>query len=425
MTAKEYFDKHGYAVLTNALTKQECEQLTEHMFNLHAQGKLVKDEQCPLSDAIYGDPIFEQLLNNFAEPLGKQVGKRLLPTYTYSRIYRPGDVLKRHIDRPSCEISATLTLGYKSKRIWPISFEDNTGVEVSADLDVGDLAVYKGTELDHWRLPFKGEWHVQVFLHYVDADGPFADFAGDRRLTEDLQHKNTQVKEESLNNQVEQQEYHEKAIEILNPIYNAVFIPNNKDIVFPGYFSINSDNLPELMFTKEECEKIISYKDDAYHSTATIGSNNEARISKEIRSANIFDLPPDPEYRWVFDKVVKAVSAVNTIYYDFDISTIIHNLQLIEYPSDTDVKGHYDWHIDAGSGPMATRKISFTAQLSDPNNYKGCDLIVANNTGQVQAVREQGSISLFPSYMPHVVTPVEEGVRYALVIWIHGARRFK
>ena len=100
-------------------------------------------------------------------------------------------------------------------------------------------------------------------------------------------------------------------------------------------------------------------------------------------------------------------------------------MQLIHYPSDTEVPGHYDWHVDAGNGTVATRKISFTAQLSSSDSYTGCDLVVDDHGNKIQAVRERGSISLFPSYMPHVVTPIETGDRYALVIWIHGPRRFK
>ena len=103
---------------------------------------------------------------------------------------------------------------------------------------------------------------------------------------------------------------------------------------------------------------------------------------------------------------------------------IRHSLQLIHYRSDTKVKGHYNWHVDAGKGASATRKISLTTQLSDPNKYKGCDLVVNDHTVELQATREQGSMSLFPSYMPHVVTPIETGERFALVVWIHGSRRF-
>jgi len=176
---QQYFDQNGYVVLSDALSKEECDKLTQHMFSLHDQGKLVKDDQCPQSDAIYGDPLFDELLARFTAPIGNQVGRKLIPTYTYARIYRPGEILKKHKDRPSCEISATLTLGFDGKYVWPIYFDENR--EISVNLGIGELAVYKGCEICHWRKPFKGNWHVQVFLHYVDANGPYKDHAFDGR----------------------------------------------------------------------------------------------------------------------------------------------------------------------------------------------------------------------------------------------------
>ena len=89
------------------------------------------------------------------------------------------------------------------------------------------------------------------------------------------------------------------------------------------------------------------------------------------------------------------------------------------------MKGHYDWHVDAGNGNVATRKLSFTLQLSDPSTYEGCDLLVNDHATPITGSREQGSINFFPSYMTHKVTPIEKGVRYALVIWVHGSRRFR
>jgi len=147
---REYFKNNGYVVLTDALSKQQCAELTQHMFNLYEQGKLVKDDQCPLSDAVYGDPMMDQVLETLARPIGNHIGKKLLPTYAYARIYRPGEILKKHKDRPSCQYSATLTLGFDSASIWPIYFE-NGDREIPVQLSVGELAVYCGCDLVHWR----------------------------------------------------------------------------------------------------------------------------------------------------------------------------------------------------------------------------------------------------------------------------------
>ena len=425
MSTREYFDQNGYVVLSGALSKQECDELTQHMFNLHKDGKLVKDDQCPQSDAIYGDPAFDNLLAKFCAPIGQQVGRDLIPTYTYAWIYRPGEILKKHKDRPSCEISATLTLGYDGKYVWPIYFDENR--EIQVNLEAGELAVYKGCDIAHWRKPFKGNWHVQVFLHYVDANGPYKDHAFDGRPNLGLS-ADSKGQQHNIPDEQQQSNKHINRLpedfKYKRPIHGAMTIPID-DESFPGFFGINSQNIPELMFKPEECEKIIRSVEEAYPSSASVGGGGPGHVHREIRSADIFSIQDDEEHSWVWDKVGTIVSIVNKIYYDYDLSAIEHSLQLIRYDSEEDIKGHYDWHVDAGPGTVATRKLSFTVQLSDPNTYKGCDLLVNDHGKQIVGSRERGSVNLFPSYAPHKVTPIEQGVRYALVIWVHGPRRFK
>jgi hypothetical protein len=423
----EYFEKNGYVVLKDALTKEQAEFLTKHMFDLYDQGKLIKDDQCPLSDAVYGNPIFDNLLQNFAKPIGNAVGKTLLPTYTYARIYRSGEILKRHKDRPSCEISATMTLGFDSKPIWPIFFDEEKEIPVS--LDVGELAVYKGCDILHWRTPFKGQWHVQVFLHYVDANGPYKNHIRDGRPEFGIQKTQNvsvdpSVKQVNSENFVSQPKSNQ-ITRFAKPHYNSVIIPS-KDYEFPGYFCIDKDNLSELKFTSHECQKIIEMTNQFYPSNASIGGNIEnSRIQKQMRSAAIYGIDYDEKTAWIFEKIANVVSIVNTLHFDYDIAGITHSIQLIEYSADWPIKGHYDWHIDSGKGEPAHRKISLTAQISDPNDYEGCELIINNHAHEVIGTRERGSIHLFPSYMLHKVSPITKGIRYALVIWIHGSRRFR
>ncbi len=417
----DYFNKNGYVVLHNALTKEECDYLTKHMFNLFDQGKLIKDEQCPLSDSVYGDPLFDEILQKFATPIGAAVGKKLLPTYTYARIYRPGEVLKKHTDRPACEISATLTLGYDSKPIWPIFFDDEK--EINVTLDVGELAVYRGCDVVHWRPSFKGKWHVQVFFHYVDADGPHKDQVMDGRSNFGIQKTNEVVPNRMTDNK--QIQSNKTTVNLVKPVFNSILIPKyEKD--FPGYYCIDRNNLTELMFTPQECQKIIDLTKVFYPIAASVGGTVEnSLIARQIRSANIFVLENDEENKWIFEKVANIISVVNEIHFDYDISGIAHGIQLIHYSADSEIKGHYDWHIDAGKGDPVYRKISFTAQLSDEKDYEGCELVINNHGGQIVGTKERGSVHLFPSYMPHKVSPIIKGDRYALVIWIHGPKRFR
>lgn len=413
MRAKDAFDKNGFTVLSNALSKQECDSLVNHMFNLYDKGLLVRDEQCPLSDSVYGDPVFDDLLQKFAKPIGNHLGKTLIPTYTYARIYRNGEVLKKHKDRPACEISATMTLGYDAKYLWKIYFDEER--EIPVDLEVGEMAVYAGCDILHWRPAFKGDWHVQVFFHYVDANGPYAEHGLDGRQ----QFGTQKTKNVESNNQKER-------LTFIKPVFDTVMIHSSLDNSFPGYFCINNQNVPELKFTNEECDKILTMLRDAYPSTASVGGSAESsRIAKGIRSANIYVMENDKENRWVYEKVANIVSFANQHHFEYDLTGILHGIQLIEYTSDSEIKGHYDWHADSGNGEPATRKISFTAQLSHSQDYEGCDLVINNHGTEISGTRERGSVHLFPSYMTHKVTPITKGTRYALVIWIHGPRRFR
>jgi hypothetical protein len=124
-----------------------------------------EDEQVPNAYAKYADWVMETLLQ-YVRPIMKQKTKLdLIPTYSYARIYNKGNILKKHKDRPSCEISTTLNLGGDH---WSIYLE---GIKV--DLQQGDMLIYSGCELEHWREPFEGNFCVQVFLHYNHANGKF------------------------------------------------------------------------------------------------------------------------------------------------------------------------------------------------------------------------------------------------------------
>ena len=148
------------------------------------------DKQIPNTFSCYADFAMETLMMKVRPKMQQETGLNLIPTYSYARIYKNGDTLHRHKDRPSCEISCTLNLGGDP---WPI-FIDGTGADsilsgretttvvkpnapegTKVLLEVGDMLVYSGCELEHWREPFEGNTCGQVFLHYNHVNGPFAD----------------------------------------------------------------------------------------------------------------------------------------------------------------------------------------------------------------------------------------------------------
>ena len=133
-----------------------------------------KDEQIPNTYCAYGNIAMETLMLKCQPEMEKATGLKLYPAYTYARIYKKGDELKRHKDRFSCEISTTMNLGGDN---WPIYLEPSGEVGkkgVRVDLKPGDMLVYSGCELEHWREKFEGKECVQVFLHYNNRKTPGA-----------------------------------------------------------------------------------------------------------------------------------------------------------------------------------------------------------------------------------------------------------
>jgi len=147
------------------------------------------DQQIPGAYSRYADWVMETLLMFMIPIMKTKTGMDLIPTYSYTRLYEKGNILHRHKDRPSCEISTTLHLGGDE---WPI-YLDPTGANnivsgsetttivkpgaptgIRVDLKVGDMLIYSGCDLEHWREPFEGTVCSQVFLHYNHANGPFA-----------------------------------------------------------------------------------------------------------------------------------------------------------------------------------------------------------------------------------------------------------
>ena len=179
----ELFNKKGYFLIKNVLDAELASLINLYTLFEEKNNFSPETQQVIGAHSKAGDPLMESLLLHIQPLIEENTGLSLFPTYSFYRVYRAGHSLAPHKDRPSCEISATLCLGYNyktdSKGSWPIFIENK-----KFSMNPGDMIVYKGTELTHYRNPFKaqpGEYHSQVFLHYVDQHGPYADYKFDKR----------------------------------------------------------------------------------------------------------------------------------------------------------------------------------------------------------------------------------------------------
>ena len=167
-----------YKLIKNFLTQEEVKLLTDycrikHRLNFDSFDSRQNDNG---DTYFYGDPLMESLMVNKLELMQKETGLELLYTYSFWRMYTFNAELKKHKDRPSCEVSVTVMINSDGVK-WPIFMN---GAEIN--MEPGDAAIYLGCEIEHWREIYKGDWHAQAFLHYVNKNGDFKEWARDKRL---------------------------------------------------------------------------------------------------------------------------------------------------------------------------------------------------------------------------------------------------
>ena len=379
------FEVNKYVHLPNFLDTENCVQFVTELRRLVNEGKTVKDEQCPLSQAIHGAPVFDSLLEQLTPHFEKACGKRLYPTYAYARLYdTPGEELKIHTDRPSCEISATLTLGFEGD-VWPIWFgdyvEEGQGRKVTTQngetkyltneskikMGIGDAALYRGMDKVHWREPYKeGKWQAQVFLHYVDADGPHAEWKFDKRKK--LSHHK-------------------------EPDYTFCHFPD--------------------AMTHEAAKKLIeSLEAQTQGEEAQIGLGIDVVVDKKIRDVKRVTLP---SYRGIGATMAGMGMAANRQAWKFDV-THSNQTDYLRY----DIEGHYHAHVDTfiKPGDNECRKLTVLIFLND--DFEGGKLFLQNGHEKIYPPQGAGTCLVFPSFILHGVEPVTKGIRRSIVTWLVG-----
>lgn len=178
--AHDYFRDYGYAVLRGVLAPAEAGLCADYALLQANDPEYFSDEATLTARGRYADALTEALLLR-VQPLMERVeGAALHPCYSYLRIYRRGAELPQHLDRPSCEISTSITFGAREATRWPLCIDTRRG-PLALDLAPGDMLAYRGAKLPHWRERFDGGLWVQAFLHYVRADGPHAAYRYDGR----------------------------------------------------------------------------------------------------------------------------------------------------------------------------------------------------------------------------------------------------
>lgn len=177
----ESFAENRYVALPALVSAAAVRFFCDYACKLAAGGKMkAGDATVPGAPAVHGDPFLDLLLEKLTSRIEGISGLDLFPTYSYVRVYRRGDSLPPHTDRPACEVSLSLCLGLEADRPWPLWIEGRSG-PVAVSLAAGDGLLYRGLECRHWREPFDGQRMVQAFLHWVERRGPCAGWRFDKR----------------------------------------------------------------------------------------------------------------------------------------------------------------------------------------------------------------------------------------------------
>ena len=354
-----------YVHLKDFLDKDNCRELTNELKRLITEHKTVKDDQCPTSEAVHGAMAFDSLLVQLLPHFEKASGKRLYPTYSYARLYSPGEELAIHTDRPSCEISATLTLGFDGD-VWPIYMGDEGKKNASeVKMAVGDAVLYRGMDKHHWREKYtEGKWQAQVFLHYVDADGPHKEWKFDKRA--------------GLNVPQEELRYR---------FFQDVLTPEACDMLIKLYTSDKTDKKPPVIGT------------------------GGGTIDKTIRNVERVMLPT---YKDIGGRLAAVGLSANHAAWKFDV-THANQAEFLIYPAGGRYQAHVDTFLAQGD---ECRKLTVLAFLND--DFKGGKFFIQDGQNKHYPPQTKGTVLVFPSFIMHGVEDIEEGQRCSVVCWMVG-----
>ena len=189
--------------------------------------------------------------------------------------------------------------------------------------------------------------------------------------------------------------------------------PNNAPKV-----SLNANNqfcsvLHTSFFNPVQCDAIVKQcVEELWMSGETIGGG----VNKKVRNVEQQVMPIDQK-GWPLTRILDLAKQANNARFKFDVAGFldVDAPMIMKYEKG----GHYDWHVDTGNS-VCHRKLSFTIQLSDDKDYVGGDVEFIGSKVDTKAFRQKGVCIIYPSFLPHRVSKVTKGTRYAIVGWIHG-----
>ena len=439
-----------YLVVRNFIPENRALDLGVEFGNYCKNENIPGDPQAPHSSSVYNYISFLELLCEKTPEISKVVNETVLPTYTYGRVYRRGDELSRHKDRPSCELSLTVNLG--GSEPWDIWVESE-GREIPITLNPGDAMIYLGAEIEHWREKFNGDHYYQVFLHYVLSRGQYAQNYFDRKesretvfpsdkdssvtvdFEDDFAIETTDEKPLISTDESPLVVGDDDVIETTDE--SPLVVGDDTPIETVDATTANSFVVTDLMKCKDKvsnkledyihifenvisdelCDQIIdSFDKDDLLVRATVKDENIINDSRTCTTCSI-SVPNDgvPEDKRVYldGELFNAINNVMRMY------TEIHPNVSVEMDTGYDflkyAEGqYYTQHTDSFKGEQ--RSVSCSFQLND--NFEGGEICLFDRGIKMRP--KKGSVLIFPSNFmyPHEVLPVTKNSRYSIITWL-------
>ncbi len=293
--------------------------------------------------------------------LNELLGEKVVPSYTFTRIYRDGSELKRHEDKNSCEISLSVHL-YGDKD-WEFVIDDLDGNAVEIILEPGDAILYDAIHAAHWRKgKYTGENYVQTFHHYVFLNGDYQDH-------------------------------------IYNNAHRELF-------TLEHYIRVYKNEVPA-----DVCSDIIDMAsseqyDDRWRAASTI-DQTDARV------CSILPIEAGDTY---IDSTLQqyVMGAIHKYANEFSWINLTEDCGygILKY----EPGGKYDYHTDQHN--IYNREITLIINLND--GYEGGQLSFGESvTVHRENELSTGDLCIFPSNFmyPHAIKPITSGVRYSVITW--------
>lgn len=360
----------GFQMAQSFVNANDLKKLSKHVWHLSKTGQTNTDTQCPFSESFYArdDEIFSNWQSSMTNKVSELFKKDLAPTYSYARIYKKGETLKRHIDREACEYSLSVTLETSDNTTWPFYIDAKDGKSYQCNAEPGDAIFYEGSR-PHWRERCEKDWHIQAFIHFVDINNKYNNHTHDK-LT-------------------------------VNPINN-----NEEEINCWSYVS-EEDRIPD-----EICDYYLKEYKKNNLKQAKVGGKKEV-INKDIRNVKNIELPT---YTGIPAYLIAAITDANNQVWNFNIEHF-NQSEYLCYSKGNKYEKHTDlsWH---GYHHEKTRKLTAITVLND--DYEGGNFYIETANGKFYPEVKKGSIIVFPSFSLHGLEPVNKGHRHCVVAWATG-----